>query len=137
MQIVKCNLLLGGDRNHVLKKEVTVPELEVLRTLHGDDAVTDIEVVTNRDVNHAEERERLRRTFKKNIPAADASGRKNVVDVVFSNPRSPLPKELKDIGITNHKPAVKGKTSGGSKSGGSGGSKSESSGSADGNDELV
>lgn len=105
------SLLLAGDRNHVVPKSVTVPELEILRTLHGDDAVTEVRPSQRPglQLNHNEERDRLKRVFKKNMPASDASGSKNVVDVVFPNPRANLPTTLKEIGITDAKPAVKGK----------------------------
>ena len=109
MQLCSFSVLLGGDRNHVIQMRTTVPEIEVLRTLHGDEAVVDIEVVGNPDVNQREERDRLKKKFKKNLPAPDASGRKNVVDVVFPNPRANLPTQLKEIGITAPQaPAKKG-----------------------------
>lgn len=113
--LFSCKLLLAGDRNHIVPKTVTVPELEVLRKLHGDDAVTDVQPSQKPglQLNHNEERDRLKRVFKKNLPAPDASGRQNVVDVVFPNPRANLPTTLKEIGITDYKPAVKGKAKGG------------------------
>ena len=43
MQIYSCKVLLGGSRyNEVHKPEVTVPEIYVLRRVHGEDAVLEI-----------------------------------------------------------------------------------------------
>jgi hypothetical protein len=42
MQLYTCKVRLAGNVLHQVDEEVTVPEIMVLRALHGDDAVTDI-----------------------------------------------------------------------------------------------
>jgi hypothetical protein len=60
MQICKCTVAIGGDPGMTITKErVTVPELMILRAVHGDDAVRNIEVTGESDVSSPEERERL------------------------------------------------------------------------------
>ena len=60
MQICNCTVAIGGDPGMTVTKErVTVPELMVLRAIHGDDAVRNVEVIGDADVNSQEERERL------------------------------------------------------------------------------
>lgn len=60
MQICTCTVAIGGDPGMTVTKErVTVPELMVLRAIHGDDAVRNIEVTGDIDVSSPEERERL------------------------------------------------------------------------------
>mgnify|MGYP005848280495 CR=1 FL=1 len=100
MQIVKCNVHLSSDRNHVVTKTgVTVAEIEILRTLHGEDAVTDIYPTKQDTRKHADELDRLRRVYKRKLPGPDAKGSKNVVDIVYPGPRPNLPATLKDIGV--------------------------------------
>lgn len=60
MQICRCTVAINGNPGMTVVKEgVTVPELIVLRAIHGDDAVRNIEVTDEATVNSAEERERL------------------------------------------------------------------------------
>src|SRR5690606_7686940 len=55
---------LGGDRgNTVLKTGVTASEIAVLRAIHGDEAVFDIEPTGSKKVSHRAERERLFETY--------------------------------------------------------------------------
>jgi hypothetical protein len=43
MRVFSCKVLLSGSRyNEVVKPEVTIPEIYVLRHIHGDDSVIDI-----------------------------------------------------------------------------------------------
>lgn len=60
MQICNCTVALGGDMAMVVVKErVTVPELMILRAVHGEDSVRNIDVIENADVDDVEERTRL------------------------------------------------------------------------------
>lgn len=100
MQVCKCSVLIGGDRNHVVnKKDVTVAEIEILRVLHGEDAVIDIKPTKQDTRKHADELARLKTIYRKRLPGPDASGQKNIVDIVYSGPRPKLPANLKDIGV--------------------------------------
>ena len=60
MQVCNCSVNIGGEAGmSVVKNYVTVPEIMVLRAIHGEDAVRNIEVVSNDDIDSNEERSRL------------------------------------------------------------------------------
>lgn len=60
MQVVNCTVAIGGEAGMtVAKTNVTVPELLVLRAVHGEDAVRNIEVTGDEDIGSNEERQRL------------------------------------------------------------------------------
>lgn len=80
MQTANIMLALGGNRDQVIPKfNVTPAEVAVLRFIHGDDAVTDIE--PNGEINrrNRDERQRLVETYGRRLdgnrhvaPAVDA-----------------------------------------------------------------
>ena len=60
MQVCNCSVHIGGEAGmSVVKNFVTVPEIMVLRAIHGEDAVRNIEVTSNEDIDSNEERNRL------------------------------------------------------------------------------
>lgn len=63
MQFCTAKVALGGDSGNVMTRDafnpVSWPELDVLRLMHGDDSVTDIEVITDVPQRPRAERERL------------------------------------------------------------------------------
>lgn len=60
MQICSCTVAIGGEAGMTVAKDlITVPEIMVLRAIHGEDAVRNICVVDNKDVSSNEERDRL------------------------------------------------------------------------------
>lgn len=64
MQIANILLAIAGERgNTVPKYDVTPAEVAVLRLLHGEDAVTDIEITGEKKTTHKAERERLNEIF--------------------------------------------------------------------------
>jgi hypothetical protein len=64
MQICNCTVAIGGDMGMVVVKErVTVPELMILRAVHGDDAVRNIEVIDTVSMDLADERTRLQTIY--------------------------------------------------------------------------
>ena len=64
MQIANILLALAGERgNTVPKYAVTPSEVAVYRLLHGDDAVTEIEVTGETKIAHKAERDRLSEIF--------------------------------------------------------------------------
>jgi len=64
MQTANILLAIAGERgNTVPKYDVTPSEVAVLRLLHGDDAVTDIEITGEKKTTHKIERERLNEMF--------------------------------------------------------------------------
>lgn len=65
MQIVNCTVAIAGEAGMtVLKERVTVPEILVLRAIHGEDAVRNIEVIDDIDTDSNEERQRLASVYK-------------------------------------------------------------------------
>jgi hypothetical protein len=105
--------MLAGDRNHVVHKQgVTVAEIEVLRAIHGEDSVSDVQPVKQDSRKHADELARLRRIYRRKLPGPDNSGSKNIVDLIFPGPRPNLPATLKDIGLDypKEKAPAKGKS---------------------------
>ncbi len=64
MQTANILLAIAGERgNTVPKYDVTPSEVAVYRLLHGDDAVTDIEITGEKKTTHKAERERLNELF--------------------------------------------------------------------------
>lgn len=90
MQKCECTVAIGGEAGMTVSKSgVTVPELLVLRHLHGEDAVRNIKIMTDESIDSNEERARLRAKYTK--PATLIS------DVL--GPNGPLPKTVEDAGI--------------------------------------
>lgn len=95
MQIANIILALGGDtRNTVPKYGVTVSEIAVLRAIHGDDAVTDIDPVGNIGRTSREEIARLKHAYPKVAP----DGKTTVVTELFPG-ASPAFKTFDDLEI--------------------------------------
>ena len=71
MQVCDCLVLVGGDiGNSVMRYGVTAPEVAILRSIYGDDAVRDIVIKSNEKIDHATERDRLSLTYKEDVVAA-------------------------------------------------------------------
>ena len=99
MQLCDVDVCLAGDRNHVVpKRKVSVAEIEVLRAVHGDDAIQNIKPRGQERRSTAEELDRLRRLYRGNV-ATEAGLSRGIVDQVFRGPRPSLPTALKDIGL--------------------------------------
>lgn len=97
MQYVKCQVYLGGDRNHsVTMPNVSVAEVVVLRALHGDDSVYGIQRTKMHKTPIKEELERLRMKYD---PSGITEGGIRIVERLFpgSNPKA-VPVNLSDIG---------------------------------------
>lgn len=61
MQTANVMVAIGGDAGHTVPKYgVTAAEIAVLRSIHGDEAVFDIEPVGEVKVSHRDERTRLK-----------------------------------------------------------------------------
>lgn len=62
-QLLGCHVALAGDARHVVPKceddPVTLPEMMVLKHIHGPDAVTDIYEIGEVERDQADERKRL------------------------------------------------------------------------------
>lgn len=66
MEIANVLIAIDGEKGHTVPRyNVTVSEVAVLRALHGEDAVFDIEVTGDIPRKHREERERLATEYPK------------------------------------------------------------------------
>lgn len=88
MLYVNCDVRIGGDNNNIVpKKDVSVAEVAILRHIHGDDAVDNIQSTGRTDtISAVKERERLKTIYK---PA--------LVMSVFPGAMPALPTKLEDI----------------------------------------
>lgn len=98
MKLYLCSVRLGDSSQHIVpNKPVTVPEIAVLRAIHGGAAVTDMRPYVldgkpqTRDITDPEERERLARKYQRGDDGV-------TIDKLFGA-MGALPKTLRDIGI--------------------------------------
>lgn len=92
MQICNCTVAIGGEVGMTVAKErVTVPELAILRVIHGEDAVRNIEVIADESMDSIEERSRLVAVYR---------SPENIVRDTFGAAGA-LPKTLEDAGISD------------------------------------
>ncbi|MCH4543131.1 hypothetical protein [Ochrobactrum sp. A-1] len=69
MDVCNAMLALGGDRgNTVPKYGITAAEIAVLQAIHGDEAVTDIEVIGDVERSNRDELARLRQAYGRARP---------------------------------------------------------------------
>jgi len=97
MKLYSCKLrLAGATTNEIFKSDVTAAEVEVLRELHGVDAVVDITETGESKVSSAEERARLRRLYAnpESLNTQMAARRANMLRNLFGHDRLPLPDEV-------------------------------------------
>jgi hypothetical protein len=68
MEIANILLSLGGDNgNQVPKYGVSPSEVAILRFIHGDDAVAEIEITGDQEISHRNERSRLLEAYGKRV----------------------------------------------------------------------
>ena len=66
MHTMNCLVAIGGDlQNKAPRMGVSVPELMLLRIIHGEAAVSDIAVTGNPRITQTEERDKLLRNYPK------------------------------------------------------------------------
>lgn len=97
LSLCTCNVALAGDRNNVVRRgegnPATWPEVEILMALHGNDAVSDIEVFGAVERTNPEEYERLALRY----------GGENILHLFPGAPRRPAmereaPKHIPRVG---------------------------------------
>lgn len=65
IEYASIDIAIGGDARATIRKEpVSIPEIVLLRTIHGDDAVTNIKIIGEWDYEDDVERDRLGRLYK-------------------------------------------------------------------------
>jgi len=90
MHLCTCEIAVGGDiRNTVVRDKfipVTFPEINVLKLIHGEAAVTDVEVVDEVDRDPGEEKTRLLIKYPK-----------AAVESLFPGTKPPMETEVPDV----------------------------------------
>lgn len=95
MQHASCLVALSGDITYtVVKPDVTVPEIALLKAIHGADAVRDIKPTFMDKRPHSVERERL--TYE--YGAARDHKDEPLISKIFPG-LAPLPVTFRDIGL--------------------------------------
>lgn len=87
MQYAQIEVRLSGSLENTVIKEVSVPEIPVLKTLHGHDAVVNIKKTRDEAIDTKAERERLERAYTP-----------GVVEKLFPGVLGKLPQTLVEIG---------------------------------------
>lgn len=97
MQFVNCAVRLGGNLNNVVPRQnVSVPEVVILRAIHGEDAVVNFTFAKEENTSPRAEIDRLEALYK---PAT--------VRGVFPGANPRLPTSYRDIGIELDAPEAK------------------------------
>lgn len=95
MQHASCTVALNGDITYtVFKPDVTVAEIALLKAIHGEGSIRDIQPTFMDKRPHAEERERLTLEYG----AAKDHKDEPLVKQLFPG-LAPLPVTFKDIGL--------------------------------------
>lgn len=99
MQVCDVTLLHGGRQEMTIRKRrVSVAEIQVLRRLHGQDAVKEITPIGTSKQPHGQELRRLNALY----PAK--KDEKGVVEELFPGHAPKLPVTLEDIGVGKDSP---------------------------------
>lgn len=93
--------LSGSLLNEVQRERLTAPEVLLLRRIHGEDAVLNLEKVDSQSVNHQAERQRLYLEY----PAAiNADAKRHYVEELFGPNHNDLPTSVPGVAISPQKP---------------------------------
>ncbi len=106
MQYANIMLALGGDRGTIVpKSEVSASEIAVLRLIHGDDAVFDVDPVeldeddSRADISDREEIRRLAEVYgRAKVDTADGT-QVSAVTALFPGAGAKAVTEIKDLDI--------------------------------------
>lgn len=100
MEIGNCSLALGGDPGNTIKKfSVTPTEVAVLQVLHGEDAVSDIEITGDVARGNREERERIVQNYGKRN--GDGTMQSKALDSLFPGIAAPLFQRFVDLELND------------------------------------
>lgn len=99
MEIANIMVALGGDKgNTVPKYGVTAAEAAVLRAIHGDDAVFDIQPTGEIEVSNRDELERIRLTYG---AAKDSEGN-SIVGMMFPGAAARVFTAFNELDLAEH-----------------------------------
>ena len=93
MHTINCLVAIGGDlQNKHPRSKVTVPELVLLRAIHGEAAVQNIEVTGNPRINQLDERDRLMRHYPKH---------QKLVNDIWRDSGGEFPKDVRRLNLNS------------------------------------
>lgn len=96
MNVFNATVRIGGMlEQEVAKRGLTIPEIIVLRRLHGNDGVINIEHAGYADVDSIDERERLDYIYGNGLSHLHED-QKTSIEKLFGGDYTPLPEELRD-----------------------------------------
>ena len=96
MPVFNARVRLGGMlENEVIKRGLTVPEIIVLRRIHGPDALVGIVHAGYCEIDPIDERERLDFIYGNGLAHLHEE-QKTSVEKLFGGDYTPLPEELRD-----------------------------------------
>jgi len=91
-----AKIRLGGSvTNEVQKSNLSAAEITILRRLHGNDAVSQVEEGVNDNVSHEEERSRLQVTYDRALLKVQPP---TTFEQLFGHSHQPLPVRLMGFG---------------------------------------
>lgn len=97
MQIFNAIVRLQGQTHHeVYRRGLTVPEIYIIRRIHGNDAVVKLEHAGYADIDPLDERERLDYEYSAGLGNLHED-QKTSVEKMFGADFAPLPEELRDF----------------------------------------
>lgn len=88
MEYAQVTVRLAGSLENTVIKEVSIPEIPILKAIHGHDAVVEISKTRTAEVEQAAERDRLDKAYGTPI-----------LEKLFPGVTSKLPTTLVDIGL--------------------------------------
>ncbi len=88
MEYAQVTVRLAGSLENTVIKEVSVPEIPILKAIHGHDAVVDISKTRSEPVADAVERDRLDKVYGTPI-----------IEKLFPGVTAKLPSTMVDIGL--------------------------------------
>lgn len=98
-KLYSCKVRIGGSvLNEIRKRDVTAPEIEVLRAIHGSDAVLDVKETGEVKRTDREERARVEDLYAgpTNGMGESLARKKRMLADLFGHERNPLPKEYEE-----------------------------------------
>lgn len=101
MDIYRGKVRLAGDmRNEVRRDDMTAPEVILLKRIHGEDALTELEKIGSTKANHQEERQRL---YVKYPTAINVDAKRHLIEELFGPNHADLPVSVPGVAITPKK----------------------------------
>lgn len=98
MDYATAQIRLAGELHSTVIKEVSAPEIAILRHIHGEDALIDIKKSRSATVSQADERDRLDRVYGEEL-----------MKKLFPGLSAKLPMDLADVGVESEPEAKSSK----------------------------